>query len=110
MNRLIRRLWDEWQNLEEQVEELTAEITAAIKETAVGPLLLEVPGVGPLVATAMIAAVENGSAFHKGREFAAWLGLTSRQHSTGTARDQQTRKRISSALIYSRRSIRDATE
>ena len=38
---------------------------------------------GPLVATATVAAIGNGAAFHKGREFAAWLGLVPRQHSTG---------------------------
>jgi transposase len=36
-----------------------------------------------LVATAIVAAIGNGSAFHKGREFASWLGLVPRQHSTG---------------------------
>ena len=41
------------------------------------------PGVGALVATAMVASIGNGSAFRKGRDFAAWLGLVPRQHSTG---------------------------
>lgn len=45
--------------------------------------LLDVPGVGPLVATALVAAVGNGSAFARGRDFAAWLGLVPRQSSTG---------------------------
>src|SRR5271169_1127286 len=44
---------------------------------------MAIPGVGPVTATAMIAAIGNGSAFRKGREFAAWLGLVPRQHSTG---------------------------
>jgi Transposase IS116/IS110/IS902 family len=41
------------------------------------------PGVGPLVATAIVAAIGNGTAFHKGREFSSWLGLVPRQRSTG---------------------------
>ncbi|HEX9121098.1 MAG TPA: IS110 family transposase [Terriglobales bacterium] len=45
--------------------------------------LRQIPGVGPLVATAVVAAVGNGAAFHKGREFAAWLGLIPKQYSTG---------------------------
>ena len=45
--------------------------------------LRQIPGVGPLVATATMAAIGNGAAFRKGREFAAWLGLVPRQHSTG---------------------------
>jgi transposase len=42
----------------------------------------QIPGIGPLVAIAIVAAIGNGSAFHKGREFASWLGLVPRQHST----------------------------
>jgi transposase len=45
--------------------------------------LRQIPGVGPLVSTATVAAIGNGAAFRKGREFAAWLGLAPRQHSTG---------------------------
>jgi transposase len=45
--------------------------------------LRQIPGVGPLVATAIVAAIGNGAAFHKGREFSSWLGLVPRQHSTG---------------------------
>jgi transposase len=42
-----------------------------------------IPGIGPLVATAIVAAIGNGAAFHKGRDFSPWLGLVPRQHSTG---------------------------
>jgi transposase len=45
--------------------------------------LRQIPGIGPLVATAIVAAIGNGAAFHKGREFSSWLGLVPRQHSTG---------------------------
>lgn len=45
--------------------------------------LRQIPGVGPLVATAVVAAIGNGAAFHKGREFAAWLGLIPKQYSSG---------------------------
>ena len=45
--------------------------------------LRQIPGIGPLVATAIVAAIGNGAAFRKGREFSAWLGLVPRQHSTG---------------------------
>jgi transposase len=42
-----------------------------------------IPGVGPVTATAIVAAIGNGCAFTKGRDFAAWIGLVPRQHSTG---------------------------
>ncbi len=45
--------------------------------------LQQIPGVGPLVSTAVVSAIGNGAAFKKGREFAAWLGLVLRQWSTG---------------------------
>jgi transposase len=42
-----------------------------------------IPGVGPVTATAIVAAIGNGCAFGKGRDFAAWIGLVPRQYSTG---------------------------
>ena len=45
--------------------------------------LLAIPGVGSLVATALVAAVADGTGFKRGRDLAAWLGLVPRQHSTG---------------------------
>ena len=45
--------------------------------------LVAIPGIGPVTATAVIAAIGNGAAFHKGREFAAWIGLVPREYSTG---------------------------
>lgn len=45
--------------------------------------LVKVPGLGPVTATAVIAAIGNGAAFRKGREFAAWMGVVPREHSTG---------------------------
>ena len=83
MDRLMPQLWNEWQTLESDIEHASKEITAAVRDNEVCRRLLDVPGVGPLVASAMVAAIGNGSAFCKGREFAAWLGLTPRQHSTG---------------------------
>jgi transposase len=42
-----------------------------------------VPGIGPMTASAMVAAIGDGAAFSKGRDFAAWLGLVPKQISTG---------------------------
>lgn len=83
MRRLLDHLWQEWKALEEQVEALSREIDEIASQDAVCQRLRDIPGVGPLVATALVAAVGNGAAFTKGRDFAAWLGLVPRQHSTG---------------------------
>ena len=45
--------------------------------------LMSVPGIGPIISSAMVAAIGNGDAFSKGRDFAAWLGLVPKQISTG---------------------------
>src|SRR4051794_5508878 len=44
---------------------------------------MSVPGVGPVISTAMVAAIGEGDAFERGRDFGAWLGLVPRQYSTG---------------------------
>jgi transposase len=43
----------------------------------------QIPGIGPVVATAIVAAIGNGAALHKGRQFTAWLGIVPRQYTTG---------------------------
>ena len=45
--------------------------------------LMSVPGIGPIISSAMVAAIGTGDSFSKGRDFAAWLGLVPRQISTG---------------------------
>ncbi len=83
MRNLLGRLWEEWKQLENDVESASEEIERIAGQDAACQRLRQIPGVGPLVSTAMVAAVGNGAAFRKGRDFAAWLGLVPRQHSTG---------------------------
>ena len=44
---------------------------------------MTIPGIGPIISTAVVAAVGTGEAYDRGRDFAAWLGLVPRQYSTG---------------------------
>ena len=83
LRRLLDHLWQEWKQLNSDVERASDEIDAIANDDAACRRLRQIPGVGPLVATATVAAIGNGAAFRKGREFAAWLGLIPRQHSTG---------------------------
>ena len=80
---LLDHLWQEWKGLNSDIERVSDEIDAIADQDAACRRLRQIPGVGPLVATATVAAIGNGAAFRKGREFAAWLGLIPRQHSTG---------------------------
>ena len=83
MRNLLAMLWNEWKDLELQIEELNDEVERIASSDAGCMRLRQIPGIGPLVATAIVAAIGNGAAFHKGREFAAWLGIVPRQYSTG---------------------------
>jgi transposase len=83
MRNLLYLLWQEWKALDLQVEDLSTEINTLAASDPMCQRLLPIPGVGSLVATAIVAAIGNGAAFRKGREFAAWLGLVPKQHSTG---------------------------
>jgi transposase len=62
---------------------ITEEIDRISKEDVRCRQLRQIPGFGPLVATATVAAIGNGAAFRRGRDFAAWLGVVPRQYSTG---------------------------
>jgi transposase len=83
MRALLVELRDEWEKLETQIEEINREFAQAAKKEENCRRLLTIPGIGPLTATALTAAIGNGAAFHKSRDLAAWLGLVPRQHSTG---------------------------
>ncbi len=83
MRSLLALLWCEWKGLEEHIANLSEEIEAICASDPACQRLRQIPGIGPLVASATVAAIGNGAAFHKGREFAAWLGLVPRQYSTG---------------------------
>jgi len=83
MRNLIAMLWSEWKDLEVQIDEMNSEMERIASSDAACRRLQQIPGIGPLVATAIVASIGNGAAFSKGREFAAWLGLLPNQRSTG---------------------------
>jgi len=80
---LLDRLWQEWKQTETEIEVITDEIERISNEDARCRQLRQIPGFGPLVSTATVAAIGNGSAFRRGRDFAAWVGVVPRQYSTG---------------------------
>jgi transposase len=83
MRNLIDLLWKEWKMVEQQIEELSDELERIAAADAGCTRIRRIPGIGPVVATAIVTAIGNGAAFSKGREFAAWLGLVPGQYSTG---------------------------
>ena len=83
MIRIIGDLIDDWKYLDERIERVTDEIEALARADEGCQRLITVPGIGPIISSAMVAAIGNGAAFAKGRDFAAWLGLVPKQMSTG---------------------------
>jgi transposase len=83
MVRIIEGLAADWRRLDERIDHLSAEITTLARQDGGCERLMSVPGVGPIISSAMVAAIGTGEAFSKGRDFAAWLGLVPRQISTG---------------------------
>lgn len=81
--RLINELYIEYINLEEKVNEYDNKIKAVSKSHPQCRRLETIPGIGPLTSTALVAGITDVNNFKNGRQLAAWLGLTPRQHSTG---------------------------
>src|SRR5439155_12480711 len=76
-------MWQEWKQVEIDIKAMTDEIERISNENALCRRLRQIPGFGPLVSTATVAAIGNGAAFRRGRDFAAWVGVVPRQYSTG---------------------------
>ena len=80
---LLDELRQDLINLDERVQVMDKKIKTLANSHGEAKRLLAIPGIGPITATAIISSIGNGKQFKRGRDFAAWLGLTPRQHSSG---------------------------
>jgi transposase len=83
IRQLIGDLREEWQMLDDRIASFDAELVSQARTDEAARRLASVPGIGAINATALVAAVGDGSAFARGRDMAAWLGLVPRQATTG---------------------------
>jgi transposase len=83
VKKLLRMLREQWRALDAEVAELEEELHQIARVDAACSRLATIPGIGLITATAIVAAIGDGRTFRTGRDFAAWLGLVPRQHSTG---------------------------
>jgi transposase len=81
--RLLARLGEHLKELDRQVGELEAQIQDWHREDAASRKLAQIPGIGPLTASALVATIGDARSFQNARQLAAWLGLVPRQHSSG---------------------------
>lgn len=80
---LLDGLWGDLRALDERVKELDSEISVIAANEPRAQALQQLRGVGPMIATALVVAIGDARQFSNGRQFAASLGLTPRQHSSG---------------------------
>ena len=83
MRRTIAELYELFLDLERRIGFFDKEIDTVFKQSEACQRIAKVKGIGPKTATAVIAAIGEGTEFKNGRHFAAWLGLVPRQHSSG---------------------------
>lgn len=83
LTRHIERMVVRLRELEQAISILDEEIDVHSQQQDACRRLQEVPGIGRLTASALVASIGNGRSFKSGRQFAAWLGLVPRQHSSG---------------------------
>src|SRR5215470_807936 len=83
MVRMLEDLAGDWRRLDKRIEGLSREIEILARQDVGCERLMSVPGIGPIISSAMVAAIGTGDAFSKGRDFAAWMGLVPKQISTG---------------------------
>jgi transposase len=83
MVRLIADLSEDWRRLDERIQAVSTEIETLAENDDSCQRLMTVPGIGPIISSAVVAAIGNGSGFRQGRDFGAWLGLVPKQESTG---------------------------
>jgi transposase len=79
----ITELYERMVWLERKAVEYERKISVLASQSEAAKRLMKIEGIGPITATALVASVGDGKLFRNGREFAAWLGLTPRQHSSG---------------------------
>jgi transposase len=80
---LFASLYEELCSIDQRIEAMQVRISRVFASQEACQKIAQVEGVGPLIATAVVAAIADGRAFRNGRQFAAWLGLVPRQHSSG---------------------------
>lgn len=80
---LIERLGDHLKELDRQVQELEVQIQIWHRENPASKKLAQIPGIGSITASALVASIGDARNFENGRQLAAWLGLVPRQNSSG---------------------------
>jgi transposase len=80
---LLGQLQLELEQLSARIEQMDAVIQETARENEACQRLTAIPGIGPVTATALVAAIGNGAGFRRGKDLAAWVGMVPREYSSG---------------------------
>lgn len=80
---LMTQLYEQFQSYDTQVKKYDRQIEALAKHNSICQEVQKIAGIGPLIASAIVATIGDAKAFINGREVSAWLGLTPKQYSSG---------------------------
>ncbi|MBT9247677.1 IS110 family transposase (plasmid) [Gemmobacter fulvus] len=83
MRGILIGLYGDWLWLDKRIEDVSGEIEEISRTEENCANVMTIPGIGPMISTAMVTAVGKGEAFDRGRDFVAWVGLVPTQYSTG---------------------------
>jgi transposase len=86
LRRILGAVVEEIRAIEDHLAAIDRELRAMAKDDVVMTRLITIPGIGLLTSTALVGSVGHIHGFHRARQFASWLGLTAREHSSGERR------------------------
>jgi transposase len=115
MRNLIERLAENLKEMDRQVKELEAQIQKWHRENEASLKLADIPGLGPITASAIVATVGDAREFKNGRQLAAWMGLVPKQSSSGGKQNllgisKRGDTYLRTLLIHGARSVINAAE
>jgi transposase len=115
MRNLVERLAANLKEMDRQVKELEAQIQLWHRESEASCKLAEIPGLGPITASAIVATVGDAREFKNGRQLAAWMGLVPKQNSSGGKQNllgisKRGDTYLRTLLIHGARSVINASE
>lgn len=80
---MVKEMLSEYNTTIERLKSIKKQLEEFVDESESGKILLSIPGIGVINASALLAAIDKGQAFNNPKEFAVWLGLTPKQHASG---------------------------
>jgi|TARA_R110002153_G_scaffold211509_1_gene364181 transposase len=80
---MVKEMLSEYNTTIDRLNSIKTQLDEFVDESESGKILLSIPGIGVINASALLAAIDKGQAFNNPKEFAVWLGLTPKQHASG---------------------------